>query len=930
MALVGGAALAAVVAVPHLSRPDATYATGPGDVPATGARVVLEDALVRGAPPLEAGPSSALSWAYLRLVNPTDAPYQGRLVLQEPLSGALEVLRLSSDGRARPQEILRSHRLWTAAIDLAPREAATLWVGAETPRGRLPVELWTRAAFADGAARTDWTFGLLFGVIVAITLYSLLSAMLADRSWRPITAFLAVASTLTYVNLGYAHAHWGHLAPELTRTRWPLHLLGVAALSAFGRHFLNLGRDMPRAAVAARTLEAGLALCALGVFFGVQVPTTYTRLVVVAVAGLSLVLGINRAIRGTRQALLYVLGWLPPAALAVFGVLVGGGRIPAGQQSEAYYLLAVVGSVFVFAFAVAERVADERRERAQALLESEERYAYAARGTNDGLFDWDMARAEVFLAPRLYETLGLAPGSLGQDPRRCLDVLVPEDKAAVERKIRCAIEDPAAESVQLEARVRQADEGRWFVLRALVIRDEARRAVRLVGSVADNHHRKLNELELARRAFSDDVTGLPNRARVAQHLQTLFDVRAEQPELSFAVLFVDLDRFKNVNDSLGHMVGDELLATLGRRLSLVAREEDMVGRLGGDEFVLVAAGRVGVADAERIGQRILEVFEAPVLLEGIEVRTSASIGIAHSDANYASVEEILSDADLAMYEAKHDGKGRCVTFRAQLREQAMVRLEMEADLRQAIERGELEMYYQPIMRAANEALAGFEALIRWHHPKRGLVSPATFIPLAEETGLIRTIGRFALHAAATQLVRWRAMTPSVPDLFVTVNVSPAQFGHALADEVRSVLRKTGLPPATLRLEITENLFVGESGVVQAEVEQICALGVSFSLDDFGTGYSSLSYLHRLPFRALKIDRSFMQNLLDDPQSEAIVRSVLALARALGMETVAEGVETAQVADRLRTLGTGYLQGYYFARPRPPEEIEAEQLMSRSA
>ncbi|MCA9553543.1 MAG: EAL domain-containing protein [Myxococcales bacterium] len=935
LSLLVGLLTALVMAWPVLQGPEVVTAPqgGAADV-RLGARVVLRAEQVPKAPAavcafVEPGGCAGV-WSRVALEHAGTDEYEGYLALIQPAAAEPVVVHQLAGGAFIPTPVFRAHRIWTAEVALGPGEHGAYFVRTEpgAPAGYL--ELWTRPAFMDALARVDWALGLLFGVVVAMTLYALFSINPAEPIWRSFTAFLAATSVLTYVNLGYAYGHLGHLAPDLSRSRWPMILVGLAALSAFGRRFLSLDTAMRRPAAALRVLEGALVLAASGVLLGLDLPMVWARAVVIVVAVLSVTLASSRALAGVPQAWLYVAGWAPLVVMAGQGTLAALGLVAFFRHPEPPLIVAVAASVLLFTFAVAERVSAERRAHAEALAASERRYAYAARSSNDGLFDWDLTTNALFLAPRIYESLGLPLGTLDADLGRLLRLVVAEDRPGVERRLRAALGERGQDSVHAEARLMAHGEPRWFTLRGLVIRDDGGRPTRLVGAVADNHARKLNELELSRRAFTDEVTGLANRARVAQHLATLMEIREQQPDFSFAVLFVDLDRFKNVNDSLGHLVGDQLLATLGQRLAHVGREEDMVGRLGGDEFVLVAAGHVTLEDAESIGRRILEVLAAPVTLEGIEIRTGASIGVAHSDIGYESVEEILSDADLAMYEAKHSGKGRCATFRPAMREQAVFRLSMEADLRQAVEREELTLFYQPIVSLETGAVTGFEALLRWPHPKRGLVMPADFIPLAEETGLIRPIGRFALLQAAGQLARWRARAPGMEDLFITVNVSPAQFGHDLVADVRAALDASGLPARCLKLEITENLFVGESGTVKSEVDDISALGVAFSLDDFGTGYSSLSYLHRLPFRTLKIDRSFMRNLLEDAQSEAIVRSVLALSRALGLDTVAEGVETAEVAERLRHLGTRYLQGYYFGRPLAPAEIDLSRYMRKTA
>lgn len=868
----------------------------------------------------EGGPT----WLMRTLVNSTSTPYEGLLVVREPRARSASFFAAPAGGRyvmLPPSE--RAHRLWRSRIALEPGQTVTVLVGVDLPVGRASLELWAPDAFTDAASRANWALGLLFGVIAAITLYFAAGTLvLRNRSAGAFSPFSVSMALLTYVTLGYAAAHWGELIPELSRNVLACLIAVVVAASSFGRRFLGLAKNHPTRARLHRGLELVLGLLFVLSLFDVSVPEVGILLAFAAISGSVLSESWVQARGGQAHVSLLAMGWVPLSG-AVWSVVGPSVGLPIPGPPEPVFVVCAVATVLWFALAVSERAANRRDSWEAALTQSEQRYAYASRGTHDGIFDWDLTEGTVYLSPRFFDTMRLPDGALSNNPQELLNLVHQEDRAMVYRGLRAAFKEHSQDTLQTEFRGLFGDHSvRWVSLRGLLVR-ETGRVVRLVGSVTDIHARKLNELKLERRAFSDEVTGLPNRARVEQYLQTLLDIRREDEAFEFGILFIDLDRFKNVNDSLGHMVGDRLLATLGRRLALVARDEDLVGRLGGDEFVLVLAGAVSLDDVERVGRRVLEAFEDPVNLEGIEVRSSASIGITHSGVGYSDVTSVLADADMAMYEAKRAGKSRCVTYNARMRDRAVVRLSMEADLRRSVEDGDFQIYYQPIVRAQGRGLAGFEALMRWKHPRRGFVSPVEFIPLAEETGLIRRLGRFALQEATRQIAEWQDCLREAEQWYVTVNVSPAQFGHELLDEVSAALDAAKLEPSRLRLEITEGLFIGDSGAVQAEMEKIAAYGVTFSLDDFGTGYSSLSYLHRLPFATLKIDRAFVQSLLEDRQSEAIVKSVLALAQGLGVDTVAEGVETEAVAQRLAELGSSYFQGFYFGRPLSAGDLERD-------
>ena len=428
--------------------------------------------------------------------------------------------------------------------------------------------------------------------------------------------------------------------------------------------------------------------------------------------------------------------------------------------------------------------------------------------------------------------------------------------------------------------------------------------------------------KLLHDAFHDSLTGLPNRALFMDRLAHRLALEKRRPQNSFSVLFLDVDRFKVVNDSLGHVRGDELLAQMGHRLQAVLRPGDTVARLGGDEFTVLLEDVVEPSGARKVADRLQETLQAPFVLDGQEVFSGASIGIAHGHAAYARPEDILRDADTALYRAKAQGRGRWVEFDATMHERAVELLLLETDLRRALERKELRLHYQPVVSLATGLISGAEALIRWEHPERGLVPPSAFIPLAEETGLIVAIGGWVLREACRQMKEWQDRL-SVPAMEIGVNLSPKQFQlPGLIAEVATVLRETGLSPRSLRLEVTESLLMDKHPAVADTMTGLRAMGVRIDLDDFGTGYSSLSYLHQFPIDTLKIDRSFVARMGVTEEGVQIVNTILSLAQSLDMEVVAEGVETAEQLQLLRGLHCGFAQGYHMSRPIDGERFAA--------
>jgi diguanylate cyclase (GGDEF)-like protein len=422
-------------------------------------------------------------------------------------------------------------------------------------------------------------------------------------------------------------------------------------------------------------------------------------------------------------------------------------------------------------------------------------------------------------------------------------------------------------------------------------------------------------------AYHDSLTGLPNRNFFIDNLRDLLQKSRSSSECNFAVLFLDLRSFKTINDSLGHSLGDRLIKKVGTRMSAMAGEDDVVARFSGDKFGITLTDLLSKDEATSFADRLAKRLAEPYTLDGRQVFTSVKIGIAYGNSQYPEAEDILRDADIAMYYAK-DNDENYVIFDQKMHVRAVTRLQLETDLRYAIERNEFELYYQPIVGLSNSTLIGFEALVRWRHPQRGLVAPNEFIPISESTGLIIPITLQVLHSACAQVVKWQDRSPTGRPLSVAVNLSGKHFGHpALVDQIKTVIAETGIDPGCLKLELTESAVMESAETAILMLKQIKETGVQISIDDFGTGYSSLSYLHRFPIDQLKVDRTFVSAMEENSENGEIVRTIIALAKALDLKVVAEGIESVHQFHQLRILGCEYGQGYLFSKPLPIADIE---------
>jgi diguanylate cyclase (GGDEF)-like protein/PAS domain S-box-containing protein len=578
----------------------------------------------------------------------------------------------------------------------------------------------------------------------------------------------------------------------------------------------------------------------------------------------------------------------------------------------------VKGHISSWLMARSVRYAIERHRASEALRESQERYALAARATSDGLWDWNLHSNEIYYSPRWCLMLGYTEEEIGNSPAEWFSRIHPEDLEETQQAIEQHLRGEAPH-FEHEYRIRHRNgHYRWVLSRGLALCNPGGQPYRIAGSQSDITTRKRTEEQLLYDALHDPLTHLPNRLLFQQRLQdALVTLRGESTP-AFAVLFLDLDRFKTINDGLGHLFGDKLLAAIAKRLEGCLRREDIIARLGGDEFAVLLQHIESSSDAIHVARRMLKAMERPFLIDEHEVFTTGSIGIALSSGNYIRTEEILRDADIAMYRAKAAGTGQYRLFDTAMHVRALALWQLETDLHRAVEREEFRIHYQPIVSLTTGRLAGFEALIRWEHPMRGILYPADFLALAEETGLLSVIDRWTLRQGARQLKQWQGKYPQEPLLFLNVNLSGSLLNQPdLPDYISGILQETGIDPATLRLEITEGAMLNDlNGTIQT-LTALQRLNVHLCIDDFGTGYSSLSALHHYPINTLKIDSSFVANLTTESGHLDIVHTIVKLAHDLDLDVIAEGIETPDQFIQLQLLKCEYGQGIFFSHAVDP-------------
>jgi diguanylate cyclase (GGDEF)-like protein/PAS domain S-box-containing protein len=788
---------------------------------------------------------------------------------------------------------------------------------AELRSDKLPqLYLWEPDAYKDKVNSFTLYYGIVIGIAGLLALFLTILFVVKGSIMFPAAAALGWA-VLVYIGIDFGF--WGKVFDMSAGAERVWRACGEAILSAtllvFLFAYLNLSRWHVRYAhITIAWLAALAALVAVAVFDpAVAAGIARISLAGIALFGFALVIylsthGFDRAVLLIPTWLLLV-AWTSAAGLAVTGVVTNDIIGPALLGGLVLIVMLIGFTVMQHAFAGGIT---------QGIVSDVERRALALTGAGDLIWDWDVSADKVFTSPETEHMLGLKRGSLEGPAAIWLEVLHPLDRDRFRAALDGVVEQRRGRLTQ-DFRLRTADGNfLWFTLKARPVVGSDGEVVRLVGTLTDVTDFKNAEERLLFDAVHDNLTGLPNRELFIDRLEAALGFARADPQFRPSIVVIDLDRFKQVNDSVGIAVGDSILLTIARRLSRLLKPQDTLSRLTGDQFAMIVLSEREPARIVAFAETIRRTLRAPIVFNDREIFLTASIGLALAENQANHTEEVLKDAELAMYYAKRIGGDRIEIFKPAMRSRKTDRLAMESELRRAIEREEIKMLYQPIVRLEDRAIAGFEALARWDHPKLGRLSPAEFISIAEEIGLIVDLGLFVLDHTARHLAQWQAATRAREPVFASVNVSSRQLlRHDLIQDLRAVLGRAALARGTLKLEITESLVMENPEHAAQILTRIKELGAGLSLDNFGTGHSSLAYLQRCPFDTIKIDQSFVRTTPRGTRP-VILRSIIALAHDLGMEVVAEGAETDSDAVELYQLGCEYAQGFAFGEPMSAE------------
>jgi diguanylate cyclase (GGDEF)-like protein/PAS domain S-box-containing protein len=794
----------------------------------------------------------------------------------------------------------------------------------ELRTNKLPqIYLWEPDAYKDKINSFTLYYGIVIGIAGLLALFLTILFVVKGSMMFPAAAALGWA-VLIYIGIDFGF--WGKVFDMSAGTERIWRSCGEAILSAtllvFLFAYLNLSRWHVRyAQLTVAWLAALAALIGVAVFYP-AVASGIARMSLLGIAVLGLALVIYLSTHGYDRAVLLIPTWILlvvwtlAAGLAVTGAVTNDIIGPALLGGLVLIVMLIGFTVMQHAFAGGIT---------HGIVTDVERRALALTGAGDMIWDWDVSADKVFTSPETEHVLGLKRGTLDGPAAAWLDVLHPLDRDRFRASLDGVVEQRRGRLTQ-DFRLR-AEDGRyvWFTLKARPVVGSDGEVVRLVGTLTDVTEFKNAEERLLFDAVHDNLTGLPNRELFLDRMEAAFAFARSDPQLRPSVLVIDIDRFKQVNDSVGIAVGDSILLTTARRLARLLKPQDTLSRLSGDQFALILMSEREPARIVAFAETLRRTLRAPIVFNDREIFLTASIGLALAENQPHRAEEVLKDAELAMYHAKRIGGDRIEIFKAAMRSRKTDRLTLESELRRAIERQEIKVLYQPIVRLEDRAIAGFEALARWDHPKLGRLSPSEFISIAEEIGLIVDLGLFVLERTARQLAAWQAASRGREPVFASVNVSSRQLlRHDLIQDLRSVMARTALARGTLKLEITESLVMENPEHAAQMLTRIKELGAGLSLDDFGTGHSSLAYLQRFPFDTIKIDQSFVRTTARGTRP-VILRSIIALAHDLGMEVVAEGAESDSDAVELYQLGCEYAQGYAFGEPMSAEA--AKELLT---
>jgi diguanylate cyclase (GGDEF)-like protein/PAS domain S-box-containing protein len=793
--------------------------------------------------------------------------------------------------------------------------------------------LWEPDAYKDKVNSLTLYQGIVIGIAGLLALFLTILFVVKGSVMFPAAAALSWA-VLVYIGIDFGF--WGKVFEVSSGAERVWRASGEAILAAtllvFLFAYLNLNRWHVRYAHITAGWLAFLAALVAVALFSPEVASGIARvsLFLIAVFGLALVVylsthGYDRAVMLIPTWLLLVV-WVFGAALTVLGYLTNDIVAPALLGGLVLIVMLIGFTVMQHAFAGGI---------AHGIVSDVERRALALTGAGDMIWDWDVASDHVFTSAETEAMLGLKSGTLQGAAAKWLEVLHHLDRDRFRATLDSVLEQRRGRVAQ-DFRLRTADgHYLWYALRARPVVGSDGEVVRVVGTLNDVTAFKTAEERLLHDAVHDNLTGLPNRELFLDRLQAVLGFAKSDPAkpdaaLRPTVMVIDLDRFKQVNDSMGMAVGDSILLTLARRLGRLIKPQDTLARLAGDQFGLMLLSERDSGRITTFAETIRRTLRAPIAFKDREIFLTASIGLTLGDTEAQRGEEMLKDAELAMYHAKRNGGDRIDVFKPTMRARKTDRLSIESNLRRALERDEITILYQPIVRLEDRAVAGFEALARWNHPKLGRLSPSEFITIAEETGLIIELGLSVLERAARQLSSWQRTLRHREQLFCSVNVSSRQLlRHDLIADLRTVMARLPLSRGTLKLELTESVVMENPEHAAQMLQRIHELGAGLALDDFGTGYSSLSYLQRFPFDTIKIDQSFVRMTAKGTRP-VILRSIIALAHDLGMDVVAEGAETDSDAVELSQLGCEYAQGFAFGEPMTAERARALLQPERGA
>ncbi|MGB8627962.1 MAG: EAL domain-containing protein [Xanthobacteraceae bacterium] len=792
---------------------------------------------------------------------------------------------------------------------------------AELRTDNLPqLYLWEPDAYKDKLNSLTLYQGIVIGIAGLLALFLTILFVVKGSVMFPAAAALSWA-VLIYIGIDFGF--WPKVFDLSSGVERIWRASGEAILAAtllvFLFAYLNLNRWHVRYAHITVGWLAFLGALVAVALYSPPVASGIARisLFLVAVLGFALVIylaghNFDRAVMLIPTWLLLVV-WVIGAAFTVLGFLTNDIVGPALLGGLVLIVMLIGFTVMQHAFAGGAT---------SGIVTDIERRALALTGAGDMIWDWDVSSDKVFTSPETEAALGLKHGTLDGPAAKWLDVLHQMDRDRFRATLDSVLEQRRGRVAQ-DFRLRSADgHYLWFALRARPVVGSDGEVVRLVGTLTDVTEFKTVEERLLHDAVRDNLTGLPNRELFLDRLKAVLGFAKMDPALRPTVLVIDLDRFKQVNDSVGMAVGDSILLTLARRLGRLVKPQDTLARLAGDQFGLILLSERDSVRITAFTETLRKTLRAPIAFRDREIFITASIGLTLAGGDPQHAEEVLKDAELAMYQAKRVGGDRIEVFNDAMRARKSDRLSIESDLRRALERDEITILYQPIVRLEDRSIAGFEALTRWNHPKLGRLSPAEFINIAEETGLIVELGLFVLDRTARQLSNWQRTLRHREPLFASVNVSSRQLlRHDLIQDLRTVLARAPLARGSLKLELTESVVMENPEHAAQMLHRIHELGAGLALDDFGTGYSSLSYLQRFPFDTIKIDQSFVRTTTKGTRP-VILRSIITLAHDLGMDVVAEGAETDSDAVELFQLGCEFAQGFVFGEPMSADRARA--------